>query len=250
MTSGEHKNLDYPQLIEALHRLCSEGRTGTMFICTDENQALRFVLENGRVVGCNYRRKHGREALPLIRTVRSGRYSFSEGMFMAEEVPMPDPAVFFQLLEGKSAAVEGVERSALQQKAAESPSRSVATSPRESEMESERPPRAASVSVPPPVESVPVPIAEVPASAPIQKVQAATAGIKLPTPEELQSLLERRLALLMGPIGPIIAGQYADAVTEVSTEEQLLDFIEQIRREIPDETQSLELRRMLLEDLR
>jgi hypothetical protein len=110
---GEREQLDYAQLIEALRRHCRERRTGTMFICTDDNQAARFVLEQGRVIGCAYRRKHGREALNLIQEIKGGRFSFSEGMFMVEEVPMPDTAVLFQLLDKQRTPEEVIELDAL-----------------------------------------------------------------------------------------------------------------------------------------
>jgi hypothetical protein len=86
----EHQTLSYRELIEVLHTLSSAQRTGTVFIHDDSNHSVRIVLEQGRIISCAFGKYRGQEALPLIRRIRSGKYSFAEGMFnSASETPLP-----------------------------------------------------------------------------------------------------------------------------------------------------------------
>lgn len=74
----EEQFLPYAQIIEALKRHCIAGDSGTLFITTDANEAIRFVLNSGNIVSMALRRERGMQALDSIRNVRSGRYKFSE----------------------------------------------------------------------------------------------------------------------------------------------------------------------------
>lgn len=92
--------LTFEQLIAELRQLCHRHLTGTMFITTDDNHSVRFVLENGEIVSWAYGHRRGTEALNKILTVKSGRYSFAEGIFNSvDELPLPNTDELLQVLE-------------------------------------------------------------------------------------------------------------------------------------------------------
>lgn len=66
------------KIIQELRRLCEEKHSGTLFITTEENHAVRFVLKNGEIIGIAYRNKHGLAALPLVRSITGGTYTFAD----------------------------------------------------------------------------------------------------------------------------------------------------------------------------
>ena len=83
--------LPYSELMAEIHRLSSEGQTGTLFITSDEGHLVRIVLNEGRITYLVFDTRHrGYDAIPLINTIKFGRLQFAEGVFeTAQEVPLP-----------------------------------------------------------------------------------------------------------------------------------------------------------------
>ena len=78
--TGAGKFGGYPDLVEVLINLGANGRTGTLFVTTLDNHSVRFVFDEGRMAACYYSHRNSYDALPLIRQIRGGKYSFAEGV--------------------------------------------------------------------------------------------------------------------------------------------------------------------------
>jgi hypothetical protein len=70
--------LSYDALIRELRRLCLEARTGTLFIATSENHAVRVVLQRGEITHVVARGQMGMAAVASIKQITGGRLTFSE----------------------------------------------------------------------------------------------------------------------------------------------------------------------------
>ncbi len=84
------EQLNYRDLIDVLGQLVRERRTGTMFIVTDTKHSARIGLERGRILSCTYTLFRGLDAVAHIRRIRSGKFTFSDGIFNSNaETPLP-----------------------------------------------------------------------------------------------------------------------------------------------------------------
>jgi hypothetical protein len=70
--------LSYDALIRELGRLCQEGCTGTLFIATSDNHALRVVLQRGEITHVIARGQIGMAAVASIKQVAGGRVTYSD----------------------------------------------------------------------------------------------------------------------------------------------------------------------------
>lgn len=91
------------KIIQELRRLCEEKHSGTLFITTGENHAVRFVIKDGSIAGITYRTKHGLDAIPFIKNITDGTYTFaSNHIFLSSTgsnaVSMPSTPEIFRLL--------------------------------------------------------------------------------------------------------------------------------------------------------
>lgn len=103
----ENSPLFLNQLIEELQRLCRDSCSGTLFVTTDDSHSARFALKEGVIVSIGYRTKSGLDAIPFIREIRGGTYSFSNAnVFMSgvASAGLPDTPEIFRLLGIVSAA--------------------------------------------------------------------------------------------------------------------------------------------------
>ena len=100
---------DFSRILETLEQLAEEGRSGTLFITTDDNHSARFVLENGEISAIGYSHLHGYHAVPKMQQIRSGSFRFVEGGFISmEEVPLPKTDELLAMIrEGVSAEGQG-----------------------------------------------------------------------------------------------------------------------------------------------
>lgn len=79
----EKTMVGYEQILAVLTDLCGSNRTGTLFITTSDRHAAWFVLQDGKIVSCNYSVKRGRDAIPLLKTIKAGSFRFANGVFGA-----------------------------------------------------------------------------------------------------------------------------------------------------------------------
>jgi len=96
--------LGYRQLMTELRRLCAEKRTGTMFVTTIGNQSARFVLQQGNITSMWFRLKGGLDALPLVKKIESGWFSFTtEIVDHGNQAALPGTDELLTALVGESA---------------------------------------------------------------------------------------------------------------------------------------------------
>ncbi|MDG4597865.1 MAG: response regulator [Candidatus Contendobacter sp.] len=91
----EHQPSFFDNLMRELQRLCQEKHSGTLFITTEENHAARFVIRDGIIAGVTYRTKHGSDAIPLIKNITGGTYTFANNrvfLSYAESTAAPLPS--------------------------------------------------------------------------------------------------------------------------------------------------------------
>jgi hypothetical protein len=109
--------LPYSELMTEIQYLSSEKKTGTLFITSDEGHLVRIVLNEGRITYLVFDTLHrGYDAVPLIKTINSGRLQFAEGVFeTAQEVPLPNTEEILQLFqETKSTHIDtGIQKTNL-----------------------------------------------------------------------------------------------------------------------------------------
>lgn len=91
------------KIIQELRRLYEEKHSGTLFITTGENHAVRFVIKDGSIASITYRTKHGLDAIPFIKKITDGTYTFaSNHIFLSSTgsgtVSMPSTSEIFRLL--------------------------------------------------------------------------------------------------------------------------------------------------------
>lgn len=70
-----------------------------MFITTNKNHSIRFILKNGVIVFLAYRFQYGNNALPFIQKMKSGIFSFKEDLFVGKDDPtLLDTDTLLQIL--------------------------------------------------------------------------------------------------------------------------------------------------------
>lgn len=77
--------LHYQELVRNLQYFCNDRRSGTMFITTDNNHSIRFILKKGVIVSLAYRIKYGNNALDLIKKGMSGVFAFKQDVFSGKD---------------------------------------------------------------------------------------------------------------------------------------------------------------------
>ncbi|NOQ36040.1 MAG: hypothetical protein GQ569_09105 [Methylococcaceae bacterium] len=78
-----NSDLNSQEIFEALFQLCTEKKTGTFFIATDENISCQIILQIGEIAAAVYNsRIMGFDALKKIKATNAGRYIFSDGLIL------------------------------------------------------------------------------------------------------------------------------------------------------------------------
>lgn len=103
--------LSLPQIMGELKHLCDKGKTGTMFITSDDNHSARFALQDGKVFTCAFSQKKGFDALPLIKKIKFAHCRFADGVFShMDEIMLPGENTLFDILEGDAAAPASIDQ--------------------------------------------------------------------------------------------------------------------------------------------
>jgi len=98
MTEHEHPLLSYRELLNELQQLLSQRTKGVMFISTLDNHAVQIGIDKGQIIGCRFRFKRGKEALPLIMDMEAGHYSFTSGPSGSPDNSLPPTDTLLQIL--------------------------------------------------------------------------------------------------------------------------------------------------------
>lgn len=95
----------YQEIIATLQDYCANQYSGTMFITTNNNHSVRFILKNGIIVFVAYRFQYGNEAIPLVQKIESGIFSFKKDIFVGKEDPtLLDTNTLLQILSNSQTA--------------------------------------------------------------------------------------------------------------------------------------------------
>ncbi|MDG4549707.1 MAG: response regulator [Candidatus Contendobacter sp.] len=102
----EDRSPFFDNLVRELRGLCQEKHSGTLFITTQENHAARFVIQDGVIIGITYRSKHGADAIPLIKNITGGHYTFAgRSVFLSSSestvTSLPTTPEILRLLSGE-----------------------------------------------------------------------------------------------------------------------------------------------------
>lgn len=103
---GSTPRVPYDQIIAALRDLCAAGSTGTLFIATDDNHAVRVGLNGGEIVTLVAGDSRDEAAIPALRAIKGGSYQFKKDLlFDARAADKPaDTERLLAFLEGKKMA--------------------------------------------------------------------------------------------------------------------------------------------------
>jgi hypothetical protein len=194
-----HETLPLPDIIEVLQTLCSERRTGTMFLHTDTNHSARIGMEQGRIFFVAYGRHRGMDAIEQIKNMQHGKFSFAESIFNSgSEIPLPPTTELLAQLAlaavGDPSVADGTDE----------PIAAWAKSARPLPLPS-APPTA------PPIAFANLPL---PGSA---DDVASNEGELRTTGERLYDRVADALALLIGPVASLVCDDYRDRLVAVST---------------------------------
>lgn len=98
----QHPQVPLAGIVSELKQLCQARRTGVLRIVTDKNHAASFGLSGGRIVAVRYRIKRNADALPLLKQVEAGQYSFNEGESLGDESALlpPNEEILGGLIQG------------------------------------------------------------------------------------------------------------------------------------------------------
>ena len=95
--------LDYRELVGEVRRLCSQGQTGSVFITTSDNHAVRFALQDGTIIAVSFRQQTGLSALVAIQRIGRGRLKYSEEVLHRQPQPdLPPTHEVLLMLNGES----------------------------------------------------------------------------------------------------------------------------------------------------
>jgi hypothetical protein len=97
--------LPFLRIVDHLKQLCAQGRSGTLFLVSDDNRMAQVRLDNGQIASLLCRNRRGLEALGILRGMQHARLRFDES-FMAngENDHLSTQAIFDDLFSAAGGA--------------------------------------------------------------------------------------------------------------------------------------------------
>ncbi|HEY0064952.1 MAG TPA: hypothetical protein VGC21_22730 [Telluria sp.] len=77
--------IPFRRIVEMVREFCTQRRTGTVFIVSDDNRMAQVHLESGNIVALLCRGRHGQEAVAGMRTMQAGRLRFDDNYLTASD---------------------------------------------------------------------------------------------------------------------------------------------------------------------
>jgi hypothetical protein len=184
--------LPFQGVVDYLKQLCAQGRSGTVFLVSDDNRMAQVRLDNGQIASLLCRNLRGLEAVGILRGMRHARLRFDETFLgKGENDHLSNQAIFEQLFAEGPAATPAVAAS----RAA---------------------PAAPATVVPPTV----VPPTVAPPS--VARPAAASAAPALLLTPQIKATIERVMTHYIGPMAQIICEDHFDAAGNMHALVQLL----------------------------
>lgn len=93
--------LPFLRIVEHLKQLCAQGRSGTLFLVSDDNRMAQVRLDKGQIASLLCRNRRGLDALGIMRSMQNARVRFDD-TFMAkgESDNLSNQAIFDDLFSG------------------------------------------------------------------------------------------------------------------------------------------------------
>lgn len=100
-TMAQAELLPFLRIIEHLKQLCAQGRSGTLFLVSDDNRMAQVRLDKGQIASLLCRNRRGMEAVGIMRSMQNARLRFDD-TFMAkgENDNLSNQAIFDDLFAG------------------------------------------------------------------------------------------------------------------------------------------------------
>ncbi len=93
------------RIVDALRQLCAQGRSGTVFLVSDDNRMAQVRLDKGNIASMLCRNRRGVEALGIMRSMASARLRFDESFLVKDEHDNLSTEAIFDALAGSLAGV-------------------------------------------------------------------------------------------------------------------------------------------------
>lgn len=87
-------------IVDMVRAFCTERRTGTVFIVSDDNRMAQVHLDGGHIVALLFRGRHGQEALAGMRTMQAARLRFDDSYLAVDQGEQIDTNAVLDLLGG------------------------------------------------------------------------------------------------------------------------------------------------------
>jgi hypothetical protein len=94
--------LTFLRVVDSLRQLCAQGRSGTVFLVSDDNRMAQVRLDKGQIASLLCRNRRGIEALGLLRSMASARLRFDETYLVKDEHDNLTTQAIFDALGGGS----------------------------------------------------------------------------------------------------------------------------------------------------
>lgn len=127
---GQTELFPFQRIVDYLKQLCAQGRSGTLFLVSDDNRMAQVRLDNGQIASLLCRNRRGLEALGILRNMQHARLRFDESFMVKDENDnLSTQAIFDSLFSSAGAAADapsGAAPAAPAKSAAAAPARSSA----------------------------------------------------------------------------------------------------------------------------
>jgi hypothetical protein len=95
--------LPFLRVVEYLRQLCAQGRSGTVFLVSDDNRMAQVRLDKGQIASMLCRNRRGIEALGILRGMANARLRFDENFLVKDEHDHLSTEAIFDALQGSTA---------------------------------------------------------------------------------------------------------------------------------------------------
>jgi hypothetical protein len=102
--------IPFRRIVEMVREFCTQRRTGTVFIVSDDNRMAQVHLESGNIVALLCRGRRGQEAVAGIRSMQAARLRFDDNYLTADDSERFDTNKVLELLGGGSDSPRAAER--------------------------------------------------------------------------------------------------------------------------------------------
>lgn len=96
--------IPFRRIVEMVREFCTQRRTGTVFIVSDDNRMAQVHLESGNIVALLCRGRRGQEALAGMRTMQAARLRFDDSYLTADDAEHFNTREVLDLLGGGAPA--------------------------------------------------------------------------------------------------------------------------------------------------